>query len=582
MNKQSKFIFTSTIILIVIVLAGGFYFFKFKNDTRAGTWDIVTANEPKIKDKNLSSFFTNKSDYDFAFSNALNIEKKNVLAGIVSHHFLAKDLIARFFSGIENKDIDNIILIGPDHFNMLAGSKADAATTKLFWDTPYGQLDSNKEIQNKLLASNNIVENDSVFKSEHSIYILAPFIKKAFPEAKIIPLIVRGSSDYEKFIGIGNNIKNIAGDRTLLIVSSDFSHDVSSGEAEKNDLASIQSLKNLNEKNIDTVNSDCKACMAVLQGYVKDSQNKFYLNENKNSSDFGSQDKTVTSYVSGYYLRDNNDINILFLGDMMFDRNIRLAINKNSGEFIFQKVENLFQNNDLVVGNLEGPITDYRSVSVNSRMGSANNFTFTFDPSVAGLLAGENIKLVNLGNNHILNFGTSGVAKTRKYLAESGIDFFGDPEKGSIVENINGFKIAFVSYNQFFTDGDKKAFQNLEDVKKNNPDLIILYAHWGAEYMTKPGTSMKVLAHKFIDSGVDLVIGSHPHVVQSKEEYKGKLIYYSLGNFIFDQYFSANTEKGLAVKVEIDPIDKKISAEEYPVRMEKSGQTVLNGPINSE
>lgn len=289
--------------------------------------------------------------------------------------------------------------------------------------------------------------------------------------------------------------------------------------------------------------------------------------------------KIETSYASEYYSRDdknNKNVKILFLGDMMFDRNIRLAIEKNGGKFIFQKLESLFRDNDLVVGNLEGPITTYPSVSVNSKVGGKNNFTFTFAPLVSDLLADENIRLVSLANNHILNFGSAGVKQTRKYLVESGVDYFGDSERKLAIKNIKGLKIAFVSYNQFVAGGEERIFQDIKEVKKSNPDLVFLYAHWGAEYMPKPGASVKALAHKFIDSGVDLVIGSHPHVTQTKEEYKGKIIYYSLGNFIFDQYFSEETKNGLAVKVKINLLDKKITTEEYPVKMEKSGQTVRN------
>jgi poly-gamma-glutamate synthesis protein (capsule biosynthesis protein) len=100
-----------------------------------------------------------------------------------------------------------------------------------------------------------------------------------------------------------------------------------------------------------------------------------------------------------------------------------------------------------------------------------------------------------------------------------------------------------------------------------------MYTHWGREYMTEPDNGEITLAHEFIDSGVDLVIGSHPHVVQTKEEYNGKIIYYSLGNFVFDQYFDPNTREGLAVEVTIDPNDKSIIAKDFPIMLGSSGQT---------
>jgi hypothetical protein len=117
---------------------------------------------------------------------------------------------------------------------------------------------------------------------------------------------------------------------------------------------------------------------------------------------------SATSYVSGYN-NQKKDIRIMFVGDLMFDRGIRYYAQKNGGnEFIFDKIDPTLASNDLVVANLEGSITNEKSVSAGTVPGSPNNYFFTFDPSVAETLFNENIKLVNLGNNHILNFGQKG------------------------------------------------------------------------------------------------------------------------------------------------------------------------------
>jgi len=268
---------------------------------------------------------------------------------------------------------------------------------------------------------------------------------------------------------------------------------------------------------------------------------------------------------------------ILFVGDMMFDRYVRQVSAKRGSDFVFAGVREMLSENDLVVGNLEGPITDNSSVSVNSEIGARDNYIFTFDSTVGADLWKNNIKLVNIGNNHILNFGEEGLSKTKENLKESKIDFFGDPagEKRLAVWEKNGTKLVFVSYNQFEKDAKSKTLADLEQAKKEKADWIVLYAHWGTEFVGQSEAKTKELAHGFIDSGADLVIGSHPHVVQNKEEYRGKLIYYSLGNFIFDQYFSPETQQGLAVQFEMNPQDKKIVAKEIPVSMKTSGQTIL-------
>ncbi len=130
-------------------------------------------------------------------------------------------------------------------------------------------------------------------------------------------------------------------------------------------------------------------------------------------------------------------IKILFAGDLMFDLGIRYYAEKGGGnDFIFEKILNLLFNNDLAVVNLEGPITGEKSVSSGTAPGSTNNYFFTFDPSVAKTLSEKNIKLVNLGNNHILNFGSRGLESTKKYLDESSVDYFGAPN-GPKKSNLN-------------------------------------------------------------------------------------------------------------------------------------------------
>jgi len=285
-------------------------------------------------------------------------------------------------------------------------------------------------------------------------------------------------------------------------------------------------------------------------------------------------DKKSSSFpVSG------DKIKILFLGDLMFDRWIREVSEKRGNDFIFQKVNSLLQSEDLVIGNLEGPITDKASVSVASQMGDSNNYIFTFPPESAGELFKENIKLVNIGNNHILNQGQAGLADTENFLKNANVNFFGDPENQDLrfkIYDLGNTKIAFVNYDQFMSNAAQQTFDDIKNAEAQGADSIILYTHWGTEFVLEPSQKIKDLAHEFVDAGADLIIGSHPHVIQTKEIYKGKTIYYSLGNFIFDQYFSPDTQKGMGVEATVDPATKKIDFKEYNFSLLKSGQTVQN------
>jgi poly-gamma-glutamate synthesis protein (capsule biosynthesis protein) len=99
-----------------------------------------------------------------------------------------------------------------------------------------------------------------------------------------------------------------------------------------------------------------------------------------------------------------------------------------------------------------------------------------------------------------------------------------------------------------------------------------VYAHWGDEYEKKPNSGQREFAHRLVDAGADLVIGSHPHVVQTKELYNDKWIYYSLGNFVFDQYFNDSVRCGAVVTVSLNP-DLSYTTEEYFVELVRDGTT---------
>lgn len=279
-------------------------------------------------------------------------------------------------------------------------------------------------------------------------------------------------------------------------------------------------------------------------------------------------------------LTNSPPIEITFLGDLMFDRHIRTNAERVGGyDFILAPVEHIWSTSDLVVGNLEAPITENRSVSQNSVVGSPQNFTFTTDKAILSVLTKYPFLAV-LGNNHIFNFGTDGIRQTEQYLDQSGINYFGQTgqsTKTSTVVEIKGLKIGFINYNQFVGStvggGEVRAFTDLKELSKTT-DVQVVYAHWGEEYELVARPVIVDLAHRFVDAGADLVIGGHPHVIQNNEIYANAPIYYSLGNFVFDQYFDNNVRTGLIVVVHLDPKTKEISTEEHKVWMKKGGQTV--------
>lgn len=269
-----------------------------------------------------------------------------------------------------------------------------------------------------------------------------------------------------------------------------------------------------------------------------------------------------------------HEATVLFGGDMMFDRTIRTTIDEKGGDYIFSCLDPILRDADLVVANLEGPITSTSSVSVGSEVGGVGNYTFTFATSTAELLWRHNIRLVSIGNNHIMNFSLWGLLETKAWLSKADVAYFGDPDLPEVerVErmSIRGIPFSFVNWSDWTSDKtDHTVAQVREEAESGR--IVVVYTHWGEEYV--PATErMKQLARSFVDAGASIVIGSHPHVVQEHEQYNGKDIYYSLGNLFFDQYWNEEVRTGLLLKVQFDKRGVK-AIEEIAVHLKRDRRT---------
>jgi gamma-polyglutamate biosynthesis protein CapA len=241
------------------------------------------------------------------------------------------------------------------------------------------------------------------------------------------------------------------------------------------------------------------------------------------------------------------DINLLVFGDMMLDRNVRQIIKKRGNNYPFEKIKNLVAGQDLSLVNLEGPFTTNKSVAIKPDI-----LRFTFETDMIVDLKKIGFEVFGLANNHTLNFGQSGLQQTKDHIKKNGLSYFGDPLNKSDLSygtSVNGRQITFVGYNQFNGNIDP-VLSKLREVDKTS-DLVIVMAHWGNEYAARESVWQKKIAHQLIEAGADIIIGSHPHVIQPIEIYKGRVIYYSLGNFLFDQDFSEATKTGLGVSLRI-------------------------------
>lgn len=271
-------------------------------------------------------------------------------------------------------------------------------------------------------------------------------------------------------------------------------------------------------------------------------------------------------------------VKILAFGDMMLDRNVRRNIDANGTNYPFEKLESFLSGSDIIVANLEGVFTNYNSVTAGVINGPLQ---FTFNPKTIQTLKKFNFTLFSVANNHSLNFGRVELDKSNKLLEKEGMNWFGDPSNknlNSFTTAIRGQKITFIGYHEFAYQGLDLVINEITLAKQNN-SFVIVYPHWGEEYKEFATKSQINMAHKFIDAGADLILGSHPHVIEPIEIYNGKAIFYSMGNFIFDQYFSGPTSEGLSIGISLTKDEVKYNI--YPIDIKKT-QASLMSKINSD
>ncbi len=260
--------------------------------------------------------------------------------------------------------------------------------------------------------------------------------------------------------------------------------------------------------------------------------------------------------------QNEGDISLIAVGDIMLSRIVASKIKTNKDPYYpFLNTTDYLRDADITFGNLENPITAGRAIEV-------HEMVFHADPGMEKVLGDVGFDVLSLANNHSPNFGAKGLIDTFSYLDQVGVLH---PGAGKTSKEANspvyitrkGKTFAFLAYNdpdvvpKEYEATEKRAGtafmrseKMIESVKeaKQKADFVIVSIHSGKEYTKIPNTSQTNFAHKAIDAGAEMVIGHHPHVIQSVEKYNGKYILYSLGNFVFDQRWE-ETKLGLSAKI---------------------------------
>ena len=258
----------------------------------------------------------------------------------------------------------------------------------------------------------------------------------------------------------------------------------------------------------------------------------------------------------------NREVEVILTGDVMLGRSVLTKSERmKDWAYPFRKVTDRLQEADIVFINLESPFVD-------NCPRTDSGMKFCTDPKITEGLKDANIGVVNLANNHASNYGQVGIAKTKKVLTETGIDYVGDGNLA--VKEIKGTRFGFLGFDfttHTLTDSDRKLVADSDRLV----DVLIVGAHWGGEYQISPTNDQKQMAKDLVEAGADVAVGHHPHWVQETEYIDGRPVYYSLGNFVFDQMWSEQTKKGLVIKLAFKD-GKLIREEKLPVYIASLGQ----------
>ncbi len=288
-------------------------------------------------------------------------------------------------------------------------------------------------------------------------------------------------------------------------------------------------------------------------------------------------------------ITDGNDLSsnivLTFVGDMMLDRGVKFSVRKNFGGDYSRLFANmgLIQKSDLAFANLEGPVSDKGD-------DLHDLYSFRMDPSVLENVRSAGFDILSFANNHVGDWGHEAFDDSMARMENAGLKYIGAGETKEqavqpVIETIKGTKFGFIGFTDVGPDklaatsmdsgvllASDPDFTKIIANAKKQADVLIVSFHWGVEYKEHT-TRQTELAKKAIDAGANIIIGTHPHVVQDVEIYNGGLIAYSLGNFIFDQTMSAETMRGMLLQVTFDARDKSLKRyDKYTVNISNQFQ----------
>ncbi len=462
----------------------------------------------------------------------------------------------------------------------------------------------------------------ALFFSALLLIILAVTIVKVWPETKKAVKVINKSYVFEQYYApishYTDPTNSLSFDDLKAKLSSNASEEIFLGKSEKDNIKKLFGLEayqakvvflndqELIDKIAEKGNRLAIAPYQLIDSRVKTLQVDGKLLWSKEASTYPLKLKMTTDdklRVANQF--DPKKVSLMTnIGDVILGRYVAHQMRKY-GDYThpWLKMADFINQGDLTFADLEVPLSDQIAPS------DEGMSFITPQKSIEGLkLAG--IDVVSLANNHSTNYGEEVFGETLALLKKEGISYVGggvnsaEAYKPLIIEK-NGLKWGFVNFNSIIGAIEASADsagvaefsikpwaesddpKDLERIKtaiietKKQADIVVAAFHWGVEYQADPIESQIKVAHAAVEAGADLVVGTHPHVVQGIENYQKTPIFYSLGNFIFDQEWSIETKQGIVAETYFYK-KKLVDVRLTPYQIEDYNQPRLTNPEESK
>jgi AmmeMemoRadiSam system protein B len=513
-----------------------------------GVWLASYEPEPSSYDNDTNYFsytLAAPSLYESAIATAQDVERTGARSGIVAHHLLVGDKIAQMFASLGTGREKTVVILSPNHFNL---GRSVMQTTSGIWVTPFGEVQVDVDALEDLReVVPELSYEPQTFVSEHGVSAIVPFVKVLFARARIVPIVIHDQATDLQVKALAEAIQEFL-PRAIVVASIDMSHNLPQHIQVPHDEITMRTIEMGECLGVCRLEIDANDVLATLFeiNRLRETQT-WHLTHHGSSLAMGATSywRENTSHILGYFERgepvDSSFVSIQFVGDVMLDRGVRSKIESQGVEYPWVEVQRYLKGAHVRIANLEGTISEDTSIATVDPP-----FRFTFAPEFVEVM-GELVDVVSLANNHSRDRDFDGEVATQQWLDRLEIDWFGGYATGEPVYRYES--VSIVGYHQFGIHyPDLTPFIKKEQEKGQ---FVIVFPHWGEEYVARPQEGQRELANKMVKAGADLIIGSHPHVIQGIELIDGVPVVYSLGNFVFDQ-IALGTDVGMSATVLLD------------------------------